>query len=657
MARHGRLGRWLALSLPFLLAWGLYAYGLTLPFFADDASHYRFLQGVDGVLPLWLGQTWSPYYRPVVYSVWVVMRTLQGGFDPVWQHVLNVWLFAFAGVFVALLVRRLMGGRVLVGVLAGCAFVSFPFHYQAVNLVGSLTHLAVTFCLLMALLWGIRAYRNGRKGALVACWSWAVLACFSHETGFLVAPFLFGTLFLLEGARLRWRDALRVCALPFVASTGYLILWARLPRVGTESGFSLSVSPLDNLSVMLQPFAYPFSALLRPLVEGKGSPSLLMTLFALSVVLGLGFLAWRERGTLWRAVGGVVWYLVVIAPSVLVLSPSYVWSSPRLAVLASVGALVFWASVLYALWRWHPLRYLAPMCLACLGVLNVSFLLERRHDYELMRDYTHALMALVVAHDVDQRGLLLVNAPNYIEPLQEDKTFLVGAEFTSFMSPEIAYGDYFAVNTARDYRTPAARIDAVGVGRVIAPLKRQFVPYFPMVDGDTLRELLLVPRPIVVTQFEGERFFPVLVGLSDRSPEVLPGVRFGDNLALLDVQASFDDSTNALSVVSGWQVLRPDDLKLFVHVLCDGAMVAQADGYVWGNLYPFAWWQAGEAQTDIRTLYLTPDVRPDCLRVLIGSYRETDGTRLVARTWQDNSAFEGDAVPVDVQLLKDYTKP
>jgi hypothetical protein len=651
-----RWARWLALSLPFLLAWGLYAYGLTLPFFADDAPHYRFLQGVDGILPLWLGQTWSPYYRPVVYSVWVVMRTLQGGFDPVWQHAVNVWLFAFAGVFVALLVRRLFGGRVGIAVLAGCAFVTFPFHYQAVNLVGSLTHLAVTFCLLMALLCGIRAYRYQRWGALLACWLWALLANFSHETGFLVAPFLLGTLFLLEGLRLRWREALRVCAVPFALSAGYLVLWVRLPRVGTESGLSLSVSPLDNLGVMLQPFVYPLSALLRTFVEGKGSPLLLLALFGLSVVLGLGVLAWRERGALLRAGAGALWFLVVIAPSVLVLSPSYVWSSPRLAVLASVGAIVFWASVGWTLWRWQAVRPLVQVCLAFWGVLNVSFLLERRHDYELMRDYTHALLAIVLEQDVDQRGLLLVNAPNYIEPLQDDKTFLVGAEFASFMSPEIEYGDYFAVNTARDYRAPSAPIEAVGVGRVIAPLQRQFVPYFPMVDGETLRDLLRVPRPIVVTQFEGERFLPVFVGAGDR-PEALPSVRFGDSLALLSASATLNTGTQALQVMSAWQALQPADVKLFVHVLCDGMMVAQADGYVWGNLYPFAWWQVSEAQTDIRTLRLPEGARPECLRVLIGSYREADGVRLQARTWEGDLAFEGDAVPVDVQLLSDYIKP
>jgi len=653
-----RFWRIIAFSLPLLLAWVLYAYALTLPFFGDDAPHYRFLLGVDGIVPLWLGQTWSPYYRPVVYTVWVIMRTLQGEFNPLWQHAFNVWLFAFSGVFVSLIVQRLLRRRYLwVSVLAGCAFVMFPFHYQAVNLVGSLTHLAVSFSLLLALLMGIRAYLTSHKGALVLCWLFAMLANFSHETGFLVAPFLLGTLFLLDGMRLRWRKALGVVLVPALVSAFYLVLWLRLPRVGTEGGFSLSVSPLDNLGVMLQPFVYPLSALLRPFFEGKGDPLLLVMLFLGAVLAGLGMVFLRSRALMLTALAGVAWYLITIVPSVLVLAPNYVWSSPRLAVLASVGAIVFWACVGVSLYKGRVSRVVMGISLLIIVALNFSFLLARRNDYMLMRDYTQELMHLVEQERVNEEGVLLINAPNYIEPFQNDKTFLVGAEFTSFMSPEIAYADYFAVNTEQDYRN--ASIDVIGVGRVIQSPNRQFVPYFPLVDGEELIAHLRQERPIILTQFEGERFYPVLVRGGNDVSLVAPQAEFEGVLQLLNVQATLNPETMRLNVITDWQALSVNDVKLFVHVVCDGVLIAQSDGYVWGNLYPFVLWQTDEIQRDRRVISLEGvDFRhPDCVNVWVGVYREANGQRLEARRLADNTRYTGDAVPFGVELLREYTKP
>lgn len=626
-----RLTDILPFTLPLLAAYWLYGYSLTLPFFADDPNHYRFLLTVDSLSALWTGQTWSPYYRPVVYSIWEVMTTLQGGFDPVAQHAVNLAFFGLSGVLCALLLARLvpaeMPARRVVGALGGVAFVLVPFHYQAVNLVGSLTHLAVTFFVLLALVVGLKACRVGGWAGMLSVVA-AFLANFSHETGFLVALFL-PLVLLLNGAPPG--RAARIGALPAAISVMYLLLWLTLPRVGTEEGLRLSSNIPQNLGVLAQAFVYPAAALLRPWVEGKGTPALMIGLFAGMVLAGGMITAAAGRRWLLAALAGLAWYLACVSPSVLLLQPDYVWSSPRLTVMASVGSTLFWACALLALWQYKGrLRRVARPAVVCSAALAwgvaLAFLRGRQAEYGQMRDYTRELMSLAGEYAFDVNGALLINAPNYIETAPQARTFLVGAEFASFMTPEVDYRDYIALNTGR---SAAAPIEAFGVGSILSYDAGVFVPYFPMLEGEPVYERLRTPRPVVVTQFEGDAFFPSLV----RTPHTglvaaEPLARFGDSAHLLGADAFIEQGRVRLRAV--WQVVQPGSYKVFAHVVCNGQFIAQRDGFVWGNLYPFAVWQPGETQEDWRDIPLAVPADPACLRISLGLYDENTGTRLAA---------------------------
>jgi hypothetical protein len=81
-------------------------------------------------------------------------------------------------------------------------------------------------------------------------------------------------------------------------------------------------------------------------------------------------------------------------------------------------------------------------------------------------------------------------------------------------------------------------------------------------------------------------------------------------------------------------------------VTCDGALVGQSDGYPWGDTYPFAAWESGEIQVDIRHIRLEAPVQPGCLRVLTGLYYETDVMRLAASDPESGESMQDHAVIV-----------
>lgn len=645
-----RLVRLLLLALPMLLVWWIYGSAVTLPFYTDDANHYRFFQTVEGSLALWTGQTWSPYYRPLVYSLWWGLIQLQGGFDPAAHHFINLPVYGFSGVLLSLLLLRLNRSQsvthLFFALAAGCAFVTFPFHYQAVFQVGSLFHLMMTLGVLATLLFGLHALERGGWKAMVGATAAAFVAAFSHETGFVAAPLLI-VLGLIYTSGQVTRRFVRVVVPVAVVSGLYVLLWLLLPRVGTEEGLRFSQAPIDNLAVLLQPFFYPMAAIARQWVEGKGSPALLISLFLSWVVVGL-LIAWgvNQRALRWMLFG-LFWYAAGIVLPVVMLQPDYVWSSPRLTMLASVGAVIFVWSLFLHIWvsskRWAQLRRVVVFVVfACLMAFNVAFLSQRQAEYRLMRDYAWSLVEVMRRVEAASEGALLVNPPNYIEALPEQRTFLAQAQFASFMSPEVDYRDYLAINSAGLRYT--APIEAVGVGRIMMHQAHLFVTPLPLMDGEALLERLRVARPIVVTQHAGDRFFPMWVGQYGATVAEQLIARFGAGEVLLTAVEPLTLRDGRLQIALQWRVETPIPAKIFVHVVRDGQIIAQGDGYPWADLYPFSVWQAGETQVDRREIVLPSDVALADVVVWIGLYNEQTGERYTVELLSNALQTERDAL-------------
>ncbi len=136
-----------------------YGYTLGLPLFLDDLVHYRWLEG-QSLASVWRSARVIGYYRPLTFTLWKVMRAALGWYHPGPFHAVNVLLHgANALLVMALLWRRGGVGDRLVGWTAGLLFLLFPFSYQAVAWVGSLSHILATTLTLGALL----AHGCGRR--------------------------------------------------------------------------------------------------------------------------------------------------------------------------------------------------------------------------------------------------------------------------------------------------------------------------------------------------------------------------------------------------------------------------------------------------------------------------------------------------------------
>jgi hypothetical protein len=98
-----------------------------------------------------------------------------------------------------------------------------------------------------------------------------------------------------------------------------------------------------------------------------------------------------------------------------------------------------------------------------------------------------------------------------------------------------------------------------------------------------------------------------------------------------------------LSLQLYWSALVPvnEDYTVFVHLL-DGAgdLVAQGDGPPAGGRYPTSAWSPGEVVLDTHMLQVPNELASGRYTLVAGLYRVSDGTRLLARSWE-RSAMDG----------------
>ncbi|NWF69268.1 MAG: hypothetical protein HXY40_09280 [Chloroflexi bacterium] len=625
-------------ALPLLAAVLLYSYALRLPFFLDDGLHFAMIQdypanGVPG-LRFWGGAISFPYYRPAVFTLWEVNHLLVGGhFDPLALHMVNVLGFGLAGAAWGALARRLCR-RESAGVITGLAFVLFPFSYAAVILVAALFHVALVLGAALTLLFALRWMDGGGRHSLLLCWFSAFAAVFSHENGVLILPLLALLLALVYGARLR-RARLRrralLVLLPIAAMFSlYLYLWLTVPRANDPP--RLLETAFVSLGLMLQGLAYPFAALTRTLTCAAGTcaPGDAALLWGLALALTAGALCLlRGRARLF-ALFGATWYALGALPSALLLTPDYISGSPRLLMFSALGAaLLYGVGLAFLLnnargrFSVMAARVLAAGLIALMAVYSLSFLSARRDEALAQARYTWALLDLLQTQNA--RAPLLVNAPAFLAPREQQRTFLAGAEGVVFMAEYVYFDQQFWAMTGHAF----PRIQALADGGSLRYAgTRVYAPYQTVGEGGFAQRLHAASH-IYATYFDGGAFWPVYVGSPGAAGSAAPLVWFGANEIALTAGA-YTIADAVVTVMTRWRVDVPGALKPFAHVLCEGALVAQRDGAPWGETYPFSQWQPGEIQTDVRQIPLPADIAPDCVRVVIGVYRESDGLRLPA---------------------------
>ncbi len=282
----------------------LYAPTFRFVLMGDD---YQWVQHAHLAMhrPLLLLADLDTFYRPA--STWtLVLDRLLWGYRPVGFHLTNLLLHGLAGVFLALVGRRL-GLSWTVGWALGLLWVTSPFSEEpAVSVAIRFEDLLLLAWLVMIVAWP-RAGQPWSRARQIAVVGSTVLALFSKET-WVVTP---GLVFALDWGyrRLEARKALRT-ALPFLALALVYVVVYFLSFPGAKGYYESSFGPL--LKVPHQLAAFLFLEGLVP-VAFPLSPAGLIATVAVACVL---VFVLRRRNP--AAIVGAALLLLPMLPTLLV---------------------------------------------------------------------------------------------------------------------------------------------------------------------------------------------------------------------------------------------------------------------------------------------------------------------------------------------------
>jgi hypothetical protein len=633
-------------ALPAFVATLIYGYSVRLPLYLDDGILYTNIRdyGANGVplLRFWGGSTSFQYYRPMVFSIFEVNYALEGHLNAFMLHLLNLLLFVLAVCAVSAIARR-MTRRPAVGLIAGSIVALFPFNFNAVLWVASLFHVVMLTALVVALCCALM-WLDKRRGVLplIVCWLSAFVGMFSHENGVILVPLLLALAFIVYGWRSWLTRRMLILVLPLIALTVvYLFLWFTLPRPAASLRLvDLGMIP-GSLAVAVQGLIYPIASLWRRLTMTDART---VPLLAVSGVVVVAMIVLAGKRYILHLFYGVGWYLLASLPTLLFLETGYFRGSPRLLLLSSVGAGLFWAIALYGAWtnRQRILRYVGRVTgvLLIVGFVAVGVLYAGARKMEALKqaDYMWYMVEHLPVHQ--EGGVLLVNSPAFLASLDANRLFLTTSEAVMFM--EGSYTNYAQEIQAMTGIGMPAVSGLVSDVVFVPPPSYVFAPYWTEVPENVTARLLNFPH-IYVTRFDGDNFAPIYVGGAGMAGLDTPIARFPDvGITLTEASASWDGAEVILR--TRWQVDAPVDAQPVISLYCDETLVTQSTFAVWGGTYPFSVWQAGEIQTDLRPIEWTQ--ARECLRATVGL---TQNGEAVTVETPEGEAIEGDAVPMTVQ--------
>lgn len=611
----------------------LYGRALDFAYFNDDPTgHFAWMEGKT-IVDFFLSSANYGYYRPVVFTVLRTTETLFSGHVPAADHALLLLLHGANAAMVWLLAYQLSARQAAYAWAASLVFIAFPFNYEAVTYVASLTHPLLLFWLLITLhlySWGRTA---DRVGLLIAAWLTLVLALLTHENGLMALPALAGVEWLLFRP-VTWRMWLRPLG-PYVIPVAlYIPLWLAIPKDSEAAGVSVGVASSNSVP-FLQSLIYP----VLPLLHLEAHETGLLALMALLFLGTTGTLAWRSGA--WRLwVFGVAWVVISALPAMLFLSPDYLYGSPRLSYVLSVGVGLLWGMPVLWLWRgpafvaldngvWRVVRLVASAGLALLMVLPTLSFIRCQLDFYATASAIVRNMAQTAAGSPSGEPLTLVNVPFFFSSTIDHPDGCpspypwtpVGAVV---VPPYAQARDFVRFNGGPDRAMTAVSYAGYAPGWKTAGE--------PVTDDD-LRALAAAGHVQVFDLLRGD-FSDLRARWQPRQMDLSPALASFD--AALDLVAATIayGATPPLTVELQWRVDQPPPgpLAVFVHLYGpDGTLLAQADGAPGGGFVPVALWQPGDTITD--TFVLDGDVASLPLgsyRVRVGAYDPATGERLPA---------------------------
>ena len=645
-----------------LLAMWLYRRAPGFAYFNDDPTgHFAWMEG-QSLLQFFAGSADYGYYRPVVFAVLRLSEWLFGNatfpHNPVADHALLLLLHGVNTALVWALARRL-GGRDAYGWTAALAFAFVPFSYEAVAYVASLTHPLMVFWTLAALLLYDRSVETAgskrpatlssfvaRSLSLVAL----VLGLLTHENGLFIFPALVGLDWVRRPGAV-WHE--RVGRLwPFAVPTIlFAVLWLLVPK-NSEQGLNSLADISSNAIPFLQTLVYPLLPILR---FGTGD-TLPLILLAVAAVVVLGLMAWQAGA--WRVWAFALgWFALSSLPALLFLAPAYVYGSPRLSYLPSIGVALLWGLPVLWLWsrnrassekigfyvvgRWPSAVRLVVTLVYTLAILlpPLPFIRCQLDFYEATSHFAREMAAAGATAPVG-REIVFVNAPFFFSsmPVRPDgcPSPYPWTPVGGVLIPPYAQArDFVRFNGGPDRAVNGVTYAGYGPG---------WRTFGPEIDGMALRDCAARDATYVF-DLASETFADLTAAWQPGAgPVADPAATFGDALALADV--AMRSEADALTVRLSWRVMSPTDapLAVFIHVYETGSPPAgQSDGPPGGGLVPQTLWQTGDGLSD-EWLIDVSSLPPGGYVVGVGVYNAADGVRLT--TTADGRGLADDILPI-----------
>lgn len=645
----------------------LYGPAVKLPFFFDDLDLLPFAANTS------LGTIWQtagsfPYFRPFTTTVWRLVYLLFGELNSTALHAVNLLLHSLNGWLVGYLGLRLFEPNLLgrerpsstqtrqthhwdVAWLSSTLFLIFPFSFQAVPWVGSLSHLLVTTLLLSSLACFVRYYHHKHLGWALLSLLFTLLAPFAHENGIMALPIIAAYVWTRNGSgRPRfslWR--LSIWLLPLLL---WFPVWYLAPKVKSDLVINSLETVMQNAAYFGQGIAYSFTWIGGWLRDRWGWNDLVTAV--LLTVLAIAFILYvqaatksREKQTRHLVVRWVqspqtfpwFWCLLTTLPALFLLSFNYTISAPRLLVAPSVGISWLWGYTFAQLWRWwrdatHPStnrwHQLAGL-VGCLFLIltvgqNVQFVTRFMHYHTLLGDVTNQAVARVVEANENGRAAILINFPNEVRG--HNTVYPLGHEGVLFLVDYLVEQQLIDIQTGRQTTFALLRYnDLWSNDRAYA--------YGLLGEGQSWAQLASEnPQATVyLTTYTDDSIQLEPVGqLQPDISATAPAARFTE--ADTDQTITLNDGcvqaeANTLRVKLIWQVKEPPSFTttIYVHAVdAQNQLVAQKDGFAFGGTYPMGEWHANTRLEDMRHIPFTEEYTA----VYVGLYNWMTGERLTA---------------------------
>lgn len=628
-----RYHSWIGIALSGLLVAMCYGFSLRLPFFFDDLPIMTWLRLHDW-RDVWLHSSENSYYRPLAFTVYKLGQVLPLGTRQGVLRAVNLTIHWANAVLIMQLVRSI-GAEESAGldqsaqaVLTSLLFVVFPFVYLAVPWITALSHPLVTMLTLIATLAALRAERDHAAGWWGVSLLVTTLAPFAHESGPICSVIVGGLVMIQYGIRPanplkaegRIRSSRRRIAgiiLGVMLNIGGVLVRNYVPGVGQVQMAGLR-DWSQNTMFFLHGLLYPVAPVIGWLVHLHGAHDFTLVKIA-TVGLGL-LLVWMvRRSRQWRWIASSLWWWACGAiPAAAALGFNYLYISPRLHALSSVGVAMLWGFIIFELGKlarsaWGQ-RLVWVLLTGAIVAQNVSFLHRQR---ALFLSLNHVYQGVLeAAADEDNAPLGFVNMPDALA--WREKTYALIQENVIFIPWYSGVGEFIEVNQGWQ---PS---DTVKFTPVLQDTEQVFGSQGPGLDWEGMRRFATEHRTVWLARYEDQQFELHQVGTittDSPPPAAEPLVRFegGPVIESASVEQKRDGHW-AISLT--WWISEALDGDIFVHVRDAGDnVVAQADGPALGGTVPVWIWQPGDRVHDTRHVTLPQGGGP--YTVQVGVYNDS----------------------------------